>query len=142
MRKWLVLFVCLFLVACSSNEVKTADSPEEALQLLQTEKKFVNISGIIASTEVSENEIFYVFEGSNNSNTEWYVAYVQKNEVNHWEVIEAFSIGLPNRADYVNYSGGNTFRAGIRKEGDLIEEGAITVPIPGSEFFVMIELIS
>lgn len=141
MKKWIVLFLCLFLVACSDG-AKTAKSPEEALQLLQSDQKFVSITKILTSTEISEDEIVYVFEGSNNRESEWYVAYLQKNNVDEWFVVEAFNIGVPSSSNYINYSGGNTFRAGIRSDGDLMEDGAIIVPIPNSKYFVQIEFIS
>lgn len=137
MKKWFVLVLLLFLVACSDGE-KTASTPEEALQWHEQNKDL----HIINATEVSEEERYYVFEGHNNRGTEWYVAYVQKKEADSWVVVEAINIGLPSSYDYINYSGGRTFRARICREGDLIEEGVITVTIPYSNYFVAIERIS
>lgn len=117
-----------------------ADSPEEALEKLNTEAQYIEIENILNTEQISEEEIFYVFEGHKSNSTEWYVAYVKKHHSGSWFVAESYSIGLPNKESSVNYSAGKLFRASIHGNGESTEEGGIAVPIPNSEYFVRIEL--
>lgn len=137
MKKWIFLFLCLVIAGCSSQEPKTALTPEEALKLVEN----IAIGEVLTSKEMSDKEIFYVFSGKQSKQTEWFVAYLRKNEAGGWHVVEAVNIGLPNSSAYLNYSGGSLFRAAIRHESEQVNGKNLVISIPNQEYVIEIELI-
>lgn len=137
MKKWLLLISCLFLVACSNNDY-TADTPEEALDLI-TKEGYANVIKILNTIQISEKQTFYVYEGEMNNQTEWYVANIEKNEKLKWFVAEAINIGLPSDESEITSSDANTFTAGIGTNSEKVKDDWKLVYIK-DDVFVWIEL--
>ena len=141
MKKWLVIMLCLFLVACNDNNTKSAESPEKALQLLSSSMEgYPKIVRILNSIDISNKQVFYIFEGENDDHSEWFVANIEADQDANWFVNESINIGLPN-SDYDDqYSGTNTFTAGFSSNSEEIKDNWKVFHIPDSEYYVWIEL--
>ena len=136
MRKWIVMIICLFLVACSNSKY-TADTPEEALDLIHSNGDFAKVADILNFIQISEKQTFYVFKGEMDNQTEWYVANIEKDEESKWFVKEAINIGLPSGESEIH--GTNTFTAGIGTNTEEVKDSWKIVDITDDDF-VWIEL--
>lgn len=118
----------------------TAESPEKALQILESTEDYPKINKIINSIDISEKQCFHVFEGEIEDHTEWLVANIEKNEDSKWFVHESINIGLPNSENEKYASGTNTFRAGDSNKSEEIKDNRHIVQIPENDYFIWIEL--
>lgn len=139
LKKWILITLCVFLVACSDNSY-TADSPEAALQLLHSKEDYAKVVNMLDSIQISEKQIFYIFEGELNNQIEWYVANIEKDEELKWFVKEAINIGLPNSDSEKYSSGTNTFSAGIGFDTEEVKDNWKIVEITDESYYVWIEL--
>lgn len=104
------------------------------------EKDFAQKINPLHSVEISENQVFYVFEGEINNHKEWFVANIEQENESDWVVIEAVNIGLPNSQQVIARSGGTTSNAGIKSNSEEIKDDWKIVNIPNSDYYVWIEL--
>lgn len=140
MKKWMVIILCLFLIACNDKNTLTADSPEKALQLLDSNGDYPKITKILNSTKINDKQIFYVFEGKVNNQAEWFVANIELNDDLKWFVNESINIGLPNKDNGKYSAGTNSFTAGLSNNVAEQRDNRIIVNIPDNDYYVWIEL--
>lgn len=141
MRYCLILFFCLFLMGCTVTNNAIADTPEEALRLIESkEQDYPKILSLINSIEISDKQVFYVYEGEVNSNKEWFVANIENNDDSKWFVHESINIGMPNSENEKYAAGTNSFTAGFSSDLQEIKDDWKVVNIPSHNYFVWIEL--
>lgn len=140
MKKWIIIVFCFLLVACDNNAALTAETPDKALQLLESQKDYPKIIKLLNSIEINEEQVIYVFEGEINNQSEWFVANIEKVGESKWLVKESINVGLPNSEAEKNSAGTNTFNAGISNVPLKKLDDRKVVTIPGHEYFVWIEL--
>ncbi|BDH60367.1 hypothetical protein MTP04_04970 [Lysinibacillus sp. PLM2] len=141
MRNCLIFFICLFLMGCTVTNNAIADTPEKALRLIESKGQgYPKILSLLNSIEISEKQVFYVYEAEINSNKEWFVANLEKNDDSKWFVHESINIGMPNSENEIYAAGTNTFTAGLSNDLQEIKDDWIVINIPSHNYFVWIEL--
>lgn len=140
MKKWIFIVFCFLLVACNDNTTLTAETPEKALQLLDSKNDYPKISKLLNSIEISDAQVIYVFEGEINNQSEWFVANIEKIGETKWQVYESINIGLPNNRDGKHSAGTNSFTAGISNNPQEKTDNRRVINIPDNEHFVWVEL--
>lgn len=128
--------LCLSISAC--NAMGMAETPEDALQILDSKEDSIKITKILNSGSSNVKQGFYVFESEVENKTEWYVAHIVSNDL-FWRVKEISRIGSPNE-NKTNATEANTFTAGLSNKTEDKETYPIIIDIPDNDYFVWIEL--
>ena len=138
MKKSIIMLFCLFLIACNSSGIIIAETPEEALQKLDSKEDDFKINKILNSTNDNQKQGYYVFEGEVDNRIEWFVANVVTNDLS-WYVKDFVNIGTPNNENETYSSGTDTFTAGLSNKPEDKKNDRIIVDIPENDYYVWIE---
>ncbi|WP_391122287.1 hypothetical protein [Psychrobacillus sp. L3] len=146
MKYFLIVIFSLVLVACTDDEVLYSNTPDKAIELLESEVGFVKNMNVIQETDVNVNRKIYVFEGegaiSDNSEykTQYFVALVEKQKKG-WVVLESLGIGKPS--DRSIATGGNYFQAGFIdiSENLQLKKNQYALNIPEKDYSIWVELL-
>ncbi|WP_252504416.1 hypothetical protein [Sporosarcina sp. Marseille-Q4943] len=148
MKYLLIVILSLLLVACTDEEVLYSNTPDKAIELLESEVGFVKNMNVILiqETDINVNRKIYVFEGegaiSDNSEnkTQYFVALVEKQKKG-WVVLESLGIGKPS--DRSIATGGNYIEAGFIDISENLElkKTQYALNIPEKDYSIWVELL-
>ncbi|MFS0688944.1 hypothetical protein AB1K89_06855 [Sporosarcina sp. 179-K 8C2 HS] len=148
MKYFLIVILSLLLVACTDEEVLYSNTPDKAIELLESEVGFVKNMNVILmhETDVNVNRKIYVFEGegaiSDNSEnkTQYFVALVEKQKKG-WVVLESLGIGKPS--DRSIATGGNYIEAGFIDISENLELKITqyVLNIPEKDYSIWVEIL-
>jgi hypothetical protein len=147
MNYFLIVILSLLLVACTDDEVLYSNTPDKAIELLESEVGFVNNMNVIQEKDVNVNRKIYVFEGeraiSDNSEnkTQYFVALVEKQKKG-WVVLESLGIGKPSDREIIA-TGGSYFKAGFIdiSENLQLKKNQYALNIPKKDYSIWVELL-
>ena len=137
-KSLIILFFCLFLIACNNSGIIIAETPEEALQKLDSKEEGFKINKILNSTNDNQKQGYYVFEGEVGKRTELFVANVVTNDLS-WYVKDFVNIGTPDNDNASYPSGTDTFTAGLSNKPEEKKSDRIIIDIPEDDYYVWIE---
>jgi hypothetical protein len=112
MRRYLLIILCsLLLVACNDEIAFIGDTPDEAIEKLET--VFVKDMKDIQLVDINSEQKISIFRANalNAHEREYYVAFIEKKR-NKWVAKEAFGVGNPTTTSSFS-SGGNFLEAGF-----------------------------
>ncbi|WP_172371001.1 hypothetical protein [Sporosarcina jiandibaonis] len=112
MRKYLLIILSsLFLVSCNDEKAFIGDTPDEAIEKLET--VFVQNMKDIQLVDINNEQKISIFRATalNENELEYYAAYIEKKG-KKWGVLEAFGVGNPTTTSSLS-SGGNFLEAGF-----------------------------
>lgn len=147
MKYFLITLLCLLLFACTDDEVLYSNTPDQALELLESAFGFVDNVDAIQEMGINDDRKIYVFEGkvaiSDHSEniTQYFVALVE-NQEKGWVVLESLGVGKTSDSESIA-TGGNIFKAGFINTSDNLQlkKNQYALNIPEKDYFIWVELL-
>ena len=142
MYRLLSVFVLsiLLLVGCQTEKDISSNTPEKALNQINTKDSYAKPSEIYQVVEIEKGRVLAVYKGKMDDEEDMYVANIESDNGN-WVVTDATNIGMPS-AEKLNQSLlTGSFEAGYTTDGISSSEDIRIVKFKDSDFNVWLKVI-
>lgn len=139
MKKLFVLpFLVILLFGCQNEHALLFDRPEEAVIGLEQQEDFAQNIRIIGQHAYHADTYYFVFEGTHENNTQWYIADVKKDkkEGTKWYVNSSINL----EADENRKSGTDNYFAHVVPKNESAQDGQFIIETTDSTYNVLVEL--